>query len=288
MHEVIFGMAVGYALRQGLRSFEQWEYYQPHVRWVTQTWPDRLARLGTSAIRLIPLVMGKYPGIEITENDVRGSNAFVTLEDFLNQIKRLLTRFIEGGLRFHHMSSREQDEVMEIIKVRKGFRLKPISTFAAKGWLPPDLVFDDSPSTNARLRAEGIRVVSVINPVVPGKEMSDIRALSFLGRKSALKTMVRVTSRTEGPAIRAALSKLRNGEKYILLEPKHLVPVPQGTVLELHDISGTIAEMLSKFKIPQSQINELIRRAVRLGGGLDKIEAAYMDAAYVRKSSKRS
>jgi hypothetical protein len=220
--------------------------------------------------------MGKYPGAEISENDVRGSKAFITLEDFLDQIKRLLTRFIEGGLRFHHMSSREQDEVMEIIKVR-----------AAKGWLPPDLVFDDSPSSNARLRAEGVRVVSVINPVVPGKEMSDLRALSFLGRKSALRTMVRIASRTEGPAIRAALNKLRNGEKHVLLEPKHLVPVPQGTVLELHDISSTIAEMLSKFKKPQREINELIGRAVHLGGGLNKIEATYMDAASLRKSSQR-
>lgn len=284
VHELIMGMAVGYALRQGLRRFTQWEYYRPQVRWVTQTWPDRLAFLGTRVTPLIPLMMGHYPGKELTESDIRHSNAFITLEDFMAQIERLLQKFIDGNCQFHILASREQDEVMEILKAGKAYKLKPLSTFAAKGWLPPQLLFDDSPTSIARLHKDGVRVVRMVNPIAPGKDMTEIRALSLTGRRAAASKMIRMASQTEGPALIEALKRLARGEMGIALDRKHLTSTPEGSVLILHDLKGTISDLLLKFRIPQREINGLIQSIVRKAGGLTKLESQYLNTASLRIS----
>jgi hypothetical protein len=279
------GMAVGYALRQGLRTFDQWEYYRPQVRWVTQTWPDRLARLGTGAIRLIPLMMGHLPGKPIAEDDIRNSDAFITLDDFLGQIRSLLRRFRDGGYKFHVLAEREQDEVIEILKAGKGHRLKPLSTFTAKGWMPPSLMFDDSASSNARLLKEGVSVVGMLNTTAPGYEMSEMHALSLLGRKRAAREMIRMASMTEGPALIGALERLSNGTRDIVLSPGDLQRVPEGTVFELHDISGSMADMFTKFRRPQLKINRLIKAIIKDSGGLAYLQRAYAHTAALRRSS---
>ncbi len=284
MHELIMGMAVGYALRQGLRSFDQWGYYKPQVRLVTQTWPDRLARLGTAAFRIIPLMMGRFPGKTITDEDVRASDAFITLDDFLRQITDLLERFQKASHRFHILAAREQDEVMELLRAGKAYKLKPLSTFSAKGWMPPPIVFDDSPTSNERLAKEGVRVVSVLNPVVPGKDISELNALTFMGRKAAARHMINMVSLTEGHAMIDALNQLKNGAKRIVLNPSHLTPTPKGSVVQLHDISGSIAEVLIKFREPQYRINSLIKNIIRAAGGLTKLERDYVQTAAMREN----
>jgi len=288
MHELIMGLAVGYALRQGLRSFDQWKYYRPQVRSVTQTWPDRLARLGTGAIRLVALMMGRYPGRPLTEDDIRASDAFITVDDFLRQIANLLNTFENADFQFHALAEREQDEVMELLRAGKAYKLKPLSTFSAKGWMPPPLIFDDSPSSNARLINEGVRVVSVVNPVVPGKEMSDLHALSLRGRKAAARQMVAMASHTEGPAMIDALTKLKHGASEVQLSPDHLVPTPEGSIMILHDISGSVADLMIKFKEPQYRINTLIKSIIRKAGGMRKLAHSYAKTASLRNHVRRS
>jgi hypothetical protein len=285
MYECIFGMAVGYALRQGLRSFPQWEYYRPQVRWVTQTWPLRLALFGTNAFPLIPLLMGRFPGRAISEDDIRRSDAFITVEDFVSYSKRLLERFQDSRRRFYTLSAREQDEVIEILRAGKGFKLKPMGAFLAKGWSPPELIFDDSPSSTAQFQRDGARVVTMHNVLAPGREMREVEGLCFRGKRAAAQQMVAMASQTEGPALLEVLRRLSAGERSIELRSCHLTPIPEGTVVVLHDGHGAIADMFSKFITMQRDVDRLIKRILRDAGGIPKLEEDYRITSARRRRS---
>ncbi len=288
MHELIMGMAVGYALRQGLRTFKEWELYRPQVRFVTQTWPDRLAKLAMAATPLIALAMGRYPGTPLTDHDIRVSDTFITIEDFLQQQKKLLTRFRDGGYRFQVLAEREQDEVHEMLMIEKGYMLKPLSTFTAKGWTPPKLIFDDSPASNARLLKDGVCVVSTLNPVAPGRELSDIKALSLFGRTRAARQMIHMASRTEGPALIDALHRLAEGATRVTLDPHRLTPTPHGTIFMLHDLRGSLRDVLANYRVPQQSIARMIKAIIAAAGGRERITREYHMTAEFRKHRSHS
>lgn len=286
IHEIIMGMAVGYAMRQGLRSFTEWNYYRPQVRVVTQTWANRLAELASQAFHIIPIMMGRFPGEKIIEEDVRKSDAFITLEDFLSQIKKILKSFQDCGYKFHLLSTREQDEVMEILQAGQAYKLKPLSSFATKGWLPPTLIFDDSPASNQRFLREGVHVVCTLNPIVPGKDIKDIQAASFTGRKSAARHIMKMAGHTEGPAMINVLKRLSMGEKDIIMSPSELSTTPEGTIIPIHHANGSLDEVIEKFRGPQDEIDRLIRVIIRENGSLSKIEHSYNLTAVLRNANR--
>ena len=251
--EYIMGTAVGYAKKQGLERFDQWEKYRPQVLLPTQTWGMRLKVLGNEHSRLIPLLMGRLPGLPISEEEVADSKAFITSDDFLPYTERLLHKL--------PLSPSESKALAEIFKIKKGHVLKPLGAFEEKGLTPPKVIFDDSPKSNDYLREEGVQVVGTYNPLAPGGEMSSLKAITFRGRKAAARQMVEMASRTEASAFIEAAKKLLAGEKEITIGAQDLQPIPQGTILVIHDTKRPIDKFKTEFLKPRSRVKKSIRRA---------------------------
>ncbi|BCA96047.1 hypothetical protein TUM19329_24080 [Legionella antarctica] len=62
MEELVLGMMVGFAIKQNLTLFTEWENYKPQLAIVTLTWPERLAELAKTYVPLLSVIEGCFPG----------------------------------------------------------------------------------------------------------------------------------------------------------------------------------------------------------------------------------
>lgn len=262
MYEFLFGLAVGYALRQGIRHYGEWNRYEPQVRWVTQTWPSRLALLGTHAIPLILLLAGKFPGETLTTEEVRQSKAFITVESFLAEIHRLLSRFRDSGYRVERLEPYERTEIEEFFSSSKVYQLKPLGAFASKGWSAPSLILDDSIGCNESMHRSGVATIQTLNPIARNKEMSDTQTVCFGGRLLAQQQIVRMASKSEVPAIVESLQRITQGESRVVLTREQLRTLPAGTVLLLSDVKLKLREIIDQMREPQVEVRRRICKII--------------------------
>lgn len=271
VHELLFGLAVGYALRQGIARFGDWEQYQPQVRWVTQTWSSRLALMATHVVPLVPLLMGRFPGGIVTADDVRRSSAFITIEDFFAEVHRLLARFRDSGYRLDRLEAYEQEELSDCLKAQKVYQLKPLGAFASKGWSRPTLLLDDSIGSNGRMQRAGVVTIQTVNPIERRRDISDTQTVCFAGKTVAELQILKMVSKTEGPALVDALRRVAGGEPHVVIDPAQLDPLPKGAVIVLNDISVKLQEAIASMREPQVEVR---RRVQEITGEMRRREAA--------------
>jgi hypothetical protein len=281
LHEIILGMMTGYALDQGIAVFNQWENYFPRLRVVTQTWPQRLAELGRSHVRLVPLLMGRLPGLKLEDADVINSRACITLQDFLREAGYLLDTFREAGFRFEGLEPEEREDLIAILRTGKGHVIKSMGAFEARGWSRPSLVFDDGPVTNRRLEQAGVRVVPIPNPLSPGREMSDLKVVTLLGRRAAARQLLRMVTRSEAEPLVGLLGDLLQGVEPKSLSTDLLPRTPIGTVVTIHDTRRSLDLFFEEFERPKREMKRRIRAAIRAAGGMGAVERDYREAVSV-------
>ncbi len=282
IHEIMVGMMAGYALDQGVKVFNQWESYFPRLRIVTQTWPQRLAELGRSHVRLVPLLMGRLPGLKLEDGDVVGSRACITLQDFLREAAHLLDAYQDAGFRFEGLDPEEREDLIAILRTGKGHVIKSMGAFEAKGWSRPTLVFDDGPVTNRRLAQAGVQTVQIPNPLAPGKEMSDLKVVTLRGRRAASRQLLRMISRTEITPLIELLSELLQGKEPRALPLEGLPQTPAGTIVTLHDTRRALDLFFAEFEQPKREMKLKLRAVIRSAGGMTAIERNYREAVAVR------
>lgn len=281
MHEIMVGMMAGYALDQGVKVFNQWENYYPRLRIVTQTWHQRLAELGRSHVRLVPLLMGRLPGLRLEDGDVAHSRACITLGDFLREAAHLLDAYREAGFRFQGLDPEDRDDLIAILRAGKGHVIKSMGAFEARGWSRPTLMFDDGPVTNRRFAQAGVQTIQIPNPLALGKEMSDLKVVTLRGRRAASRQILRMISRPETPPLIDILSDLLEGREPRPIRPESLAATPAGTVVTIHDTRRSLDLFFSEFERPKRVMKLRIRAAIKAAGGMGAIERNYREAVSV-------
>lgn len=284
MHELVLGMMAGFAVRQGLENFTQWESYRPQVGIATQTWPDRLGVL-SDYIPLIPLMDARFPGEpESYEKTVR-SRTFVHLHDFLSHAEDLLTKFEKDG--FEALSPQERDEVMLYLYRGKAHYVKPVGAMAKKWEMGALMLFDDSYEVY-RLYREELELEQVVsvytqNPYLkPGEEEGELYKLSpGFTRQSRIKAAARKLAEAESrTAVRTLLGHLKNllqeGTEVKFDCNLSLVDeTPEGVVLRMHETGTTLSRFHRYYVEPTGKIKQKIKRIVKKWDGLDAIDAAH-------------
>lgn len=295
MQEIAWGMAVGFALRQGIRSLKDWELYQPKVGLVTHTWPDRLGVLARHFNRLIPLLEGWFPGSpRLDEKIVKGeTRAIIHLHDFLGYSRQLMTRFEIGG--FASLSPSEQDEVMAYCEDGKGHYRKPLGALGARGWEVSSLLhLDDSTKVVADLEGHPspfVRAVHVRQPHSNGdvQEWHKI-AVSALwrSREAAAAAAVGRLAWMEWdhatvPAVLAVLGALQAFPfQADLPNPTERTRLPDGVVMTVHETPTTLGEFWEYYVRPTDEAKRHIRGVRDRRGGLAAVRRDYHRAVEVR------
>lgn len=292
MQEIAWGMAVGFALRQGIRSLKDWELYQPKVGLVTHTWPDRLGVLARHFNRLIPLLEGWLPGSSrLDEKIVKGeTRALIHLHDFLGYARQLMTRFEIGG--FEALSPTEQDEVMAYCEDGKAHYRKPLGALAMRGWEVSSLLhLDDSTKVIADLEGHPSPFVRAVHVRQPHSNIfRDVQewhkiAVSALwtSREAAAAAAVGGLARMEWdhatvPAVLAVLGALQAFPfQADLPNPTERNRLPDGVVMTFHETPTTLGEFWDYYVRPTNETKAAIRRAVERRGGLAAIRRAYRE-----------
>jgi len=188
MQELVFGMMVGFAFKQGLTCFSQWASYRPQVGIATHTWPDRMAILADNFIPLLSLMEAVQPGTPGLGEQIRNGNtrAIIHLEHFLNYADGLLNRFDAAG--FEPLTQRERFEVRCYLNEGSAHHCKPLGALAAQGWIVSShLHFGDSTKVVEAFRSEwnqkrnakqGAASVYIPNPHMPtGWNVQDFNQL---------------------------------------------------------------------------------------------------------------
>ncbi len=292
MHELAFGMMVGFAIRQGLKTFDQWEQYRPQVVLSTLTWPDRLGVLSRH-IPLIALMDGRLPGREDTYERIVSSKTFVHLNDFLGYAERLL-----GGFRaqqFDRLTPAEQDAVIAYLRRGKGHYLKPLGAMREKWQVAGAMIlFDDSHEVWEFFRQEAmidqVTAVYTQNPYQsPGTDVGELDKVSLgLTRSARIRKAAQTLAVSEGrTVVQAVVRRLslyergnRSGQTDWKIE--HLRPIPPGVVMSLHEVGTTLREFHDHYVAPTRRVKALIREILRDMGGLREAERLYASAVVER------
>jgi len=287
MHELAFGLMVGYAERQGLRSLAQWTRYDPQVGIVTHTWPDRIGVLGRHYMPLIPLMEGLLPGSprmyeKITDE---GSRSIVHLHHFLDYAQSLITAFDRGG--FEALKAGEQDEVMAYCKDGRGHYLKPIGALALRGWAASSLLhFEDSTQVVADIEDRVSKKIRAIHVRQPHSNAGDIKlwnkiAVSGLWRsrqrtaESTIRDLARMEARHSTiSALLAALGAFKVFSSD-LPDTEIRAPLPEGVLLMVHETPTTLGKFWRYYVKPTNDVKDRIRQVVKRRGGLTNIRKDY-------------
>jgi hypothetical protein len=296
MHELAFGTMVGFALRQGLQSLDEWENYIPQVALATHTWPDRLGVLATYFMPLLPLMEGLLPGsprmhAKMTDSGVR---SVIHLHHFLGYAEGLIRAFDARG--FELLKPSERDEVMGYLEDGKAHYRKPLGAFAMRGWETSSLLhFDDSTTVIADLMKAAahsesglLQAVHVRHPhsnVFRNVQEWHKIALHALWRRreDAMRGVVSDLARMEWkgstiPALLGALGVYPDRE-----EPAWPASgLPDGVVMTVNETPTTLGEFWKYYVEPTNRLKGLIREVKKRRGGMRAIRRAYRESASLR------
>lgn len=275
MPELIMGMMMGFAIKQGLNNFNQWQQYRPQVVIASHTWPDRIGVLGSWSLRFLPLMEGLIPGDPETYQKLtsKNSRAFLNLHDFLDHATALMNSL--GSLQ-----ENEAAEALAYLEMGKAHKTKPWGAFERK-WGVGDrplriLHFDDSPRVVADLRRRprvGSIAVLVQSPWTRlGKEVGEGKKLQLSGlwqsRGDAIISAVNALADAACagsaiPNILGALDLIASGQATEDIDIAYATVPLEGAVLTVHE-AGTDLERFRRFyDVPTSQAKTLIRRRAR-------------------------
>lgn len=292
MQELAFGTMVGFALRQGLKSLDQWENYKPQVGISTHTWPDRLGILAAHFMPLLPLMEGLLPGSPRMYEKMTGQStrSVIHLHHFLAYAEGLIRAFDTRG--FEHLTPAQCDEVMAYFEDGKAHYRKPIGALAMRGWETSSLLhFDDSTTiiadlmkAAARHGAGALKGVHVRQPHshffrdVQEWHKISLSAL-WLGREAAVRGVVTNLARMEWknsplPAVLGALGVYPEEEG--ISWPT--AGLPEGVVMAMHETPTTLGEFWKYYVEPTNRLKILIQEVRKRHGGLRAIRRRYRAA----------
>lgn len=287
MMELVFGMMVGFAVRQGLARLSEWERYRPKVGLATHTWPDRLARSALYA-PILPLMEGLLPGSaavyeRFTSAEVR---SVIHLHHFLDYAASLVRRFDAHG--FAALTPDQADELMICMEDGGAHHRKPLGTWAMRGWTLERLLhIDDSPMLVADLTRQAAlaghaaaRVLQVPHP--HSRMFAEIKpwhmmALPVVGRsrRAAMRSVVAGLARKEWT--RSALPDVLRQLGHPL-EPGAAWPngaLPAGVVMTIYRATSSLGEFWDYYVSPVVRVQGLIRDVRRRHGGLRAVRRAW-------------
>ena len=288
MTELVFGMMVGFAVRQGLARLSEWERYRPRVGLATHTWPDRLARSALYA-PILPLMEGLLPGSaavyeRFTSAKVR---SIIHLHHFLDYAASLLRRFDAHG--FAALTPDQADELMSCLEDGGAHHRKPIGAWAMRGWTPERLLhIDDSPMLVADLTRQAalaghaaarfLRVPQPHSHVFAEVKPWHMMALPAVGRSrpAALRSVVADLARKEWT--RSALPDVLRELGYPLEARRVAWPnaaLPAGVVMTIYRSTTSLGEFWNYYVSPVVRVQALIRDVRRRHGGLRAIQRAW-------------
>ncbi len=307
MLELVFGTMVGFALRQGLEHFYQWNEYQPKVGLVTHTWADRLAVLAQHYLPLLSLMEGLAPGDEHIGDKIRTHNtrAFVHLGHFLAYADALLERYESLGM--EGLTPAERYEVMQYMEDGKAHHRKPLTALAEYGWDTSTLLhFDDRIDIIADMRTAGIyqgaaavyvpnpyggrgKNVSEVNKVLPHDLFLEMLTPFARARSSKIISSAQALLNTElQSSPLSELLYLLDQDSFDFLQQLQELPAtetsytgqphsgfPEGTHYTFYDTPTTLGEFWRNYVHPTRQRKQRIRTIRSAKGGLKEIRARY-------------
>ncbi len=285
MTELAFGMMVGFARRQGLTRFSQWESYQPRVGVASLTWPDRLARLATHYMPVVALMEALVPG------DPRAYEIFMSssvrsvlhLHHFLGYCGDLLQRLVAGS----DLTLVEGQEVIAYALDRKAHKRKPLGAWAARGWDVTRLLhIDDSTvivgdlARQAILRGHvGARFLHAPHPHSKlfrnVREWHKVSLPAFWRSRAAAMTGVVTTlvrqewTRSNLPALLKGLGVPHAAQHW----PR--TGLPHGTTLAIHETPTTVGAFWEYYVEPTYRMRTLIRDVTVDSGGLSRLRERF-------------
>ncbi len=294
MHELVLGMMVGFATHQGLKTFDQWEHYEPQVALATHTWPDRLGILASFFIRLLPLMGGLLPGSphlyeKITDE---GLIAITHLHHFLHYADQLMVRYEQEG--FEPLTPRERTEVMNYLEDGKAHYRKPIGALEERGFAGTTLLhFDDSTKIISDFenggRNNGRRIRGVWVKQSHSRFFADVQEWHKISlpafwrsRQAAAEGVVEHLAHIEDrrspiPAVLSAL-KVFSGDEDTSPDPSLWLFLPQGVMMAVHETPTTVGEYWRYYVNPTNRSKANIRRIREARGGLRAIRKAFHSA----------
>ncbi|HEX5036773.1 MAG TPA: hypothetical protein VFX30_06410 [bacterium] len=288
MQEFAFGTMAGFALRQGLKSLDQWENYVPQVGVATHTWPDRLGLLAAHYMPLLPLMEGMLPGSsgvyeKFAHNDAR---SVIHLHHFLSYAEALTRTYETKG--FGLFTAVERDEMLTYLEDGKAHHRKPIGAWAMRGLDISTLMHvDDSTKVVKDLMRQGaigklggVRAFHVPHPhsnVFPNVQEWHKISLPSLwrGRNDALHGVIRHLAHVEwrGSTIAPLLGALGVFDEEETGWPSK--GLPEGTVMTTHETPTTLGEFWEFYVNPTNRGSAQIRRVRKKNGGIRTIRRDY-------------
>lgn len=303
MQDMAMGMMVGYAMRQGLKSFDRWENYEPQVILSTHTWPDRIGVLAAYFVRFIPLMEGLLPGTSGMYGRVtdRQSRAFVDLHHYLLYADHLMDKFKEVG--FRGLNPQERIEAWAYFEDGKAHYRKPLGALAMKGWkVSTFLHFEDSTRIVSDLedhplgnRVRGVYVRQCHSNSRDASEFHKIlpSALWLRSRDRAKQRVAEKLAWAEwgGSTIAALLGALEVFESNELSGPElthwlmqRTAGLPEGIIFMLHETHTTLGEFRRYYVNPTNRRKREIRKIRDEYGGLKAIRRAFEKAQTTQKT----
>lgn len=276
MEEFVFGMMIGFAIKQGLTKFTQWEIYKPEVGILTLTWPQRLAGLVKSYIPLLSLIEGYFPGKnEVAEQILKNkTRAFVHLYDFINYISELLDK-MEYTL-FRNLPHNQQFDLQACFQLGKLNKLKFPEVIENKDWLGNNhLHFDDCLLTLNHLEAYRAKKISTIYVRQSQSDALNIRSIDRMYlpslyssiHKSRKESISRIAQREYFNCTLQKIIKVLEQEADCPtitpeLHQRHTIPV--GTQLNFYESSTTVYKFWENYIQPINVLQKKLHRAKKL------------------------
>jgi hypothetical protein len=271
MQEFAFGMMVGFAIKQQIQSFTQWENYIPQVGIVTLTWPARIAALAQN-LNLLSLAEGVFPRKKnLYELIIQGkSRAFIHLHDFINYLNNILEKISDD--QYSILTAQQKNDVNSCLQLGKGHKLKIPGLLEEKGWLGNrHLHFDDcilnlNCLTNYKdKKISGVLVRQSQSQQLGVREIDKINFSSLWSttEKARTKGMHLIASKEYSRSTLPAIISLLSNDSTPSLVVDNLcerTTLPPGVCLNFYEGSISVGEFWEYYLIPVKKISYKIQQ----------------------------
>jgi hypothetical protein len=262
---------VGFAIKQQIQLFTQWESYIPQVGIVTLTWPARIATLAQN-LNLLSLAEGVFPrGNNLYELIMQGkSRAFIHLHDFIDYLNNIIEKISDD--QHSVLTEQQQNDVNSCLQLGKGHKLKIPGLLEEKGWLGnKHLHFDDcilnlNCLTNYKnKKISGILVRQTQSEQLIIREIDKINFSAFWSaiEQARLKGMYSIASKEYSRStLPAIISLLRNNSTPSLAVDNlcKRSTLPPGVYLNFYEGSTSIGEFWEYYLMPVKKIRYKIQQ----------------------------
>lgn len=266
MHELALGMMVGFAVRQGLKVFDEWERYRPRVGIVTGTWPDRLLELARY-FPLIDLMEGRLPGRPHTGGE-SAWKMHVHFYDFVSYAEKLFAKLEEK-----RVTATEKVEADAYFGEGRPYQKKPIGAILEKWQVGSVLLFDDSAEVVDFYRQMALlgvgTAIQTHNPYSPpDRNIPELSKVTFgLTHASRMQRAARKLAETESQThVPFLLERIVKFRKRVFdvpptCHPSEIESTPEGVVLQIAATGPTPDEFERLYGAPARKLQNMIDAA---------------------------